>query len=74
MLNKLEKQQFIVELTGNIMNKAIEQTAKMPESWDGIELRWYLADKFADAVFGETSKRKGKRYNEYRNSVIVDNL
>lgn len=68
-----EKVTFIAELIGNVQDGIIKKTDKLPENWDGIELRWYIADKFADAVMGSYDKRS-KRYKDYENEVLVNNL
>ena len=50
------------------------KSKNMPSSWDGIELRWYIADTFAGVVFTDSGKRKGKRYADYRNETYISNL
>lgn len=45
---------------------------KIPNSWDGIELRQLLADRFAAAVF--KGVLKGKRKREYTNQCLIANL
>ncbi len=52
--------------------KAIEG-GMVPETWDGIELRWLLSDKFQEQrpIVGNQPR---KRYNDYTNEVIVRNL
>jgi hypothetical protein len=71
-MTKAEKKRFIRELCGNVAKEAQEKVSRMPESWDGIELRQYLADKFADAVMKGTMSPTRRR--AYNNEVIVSNL
>lgn len=68
-----EKVQFVNALTDTIREKVLEEIKKgtIPENWDGIELRWLLADRAASVVM---SDRKGPRYKAYQNTVIVKNL
>ncbi len=54
------------EVTRNILQ------GKIPETWDGIELRQYLADKFNDSTFPDILK--GARKREYHNTIIVSNI
>ncbi len=54
------------EVTRNILQ------GKIPEAWDGIELRQYLADKFTDSTFPDLLK--GKRKRNYKNTLIVSNI
>jgi len=67
-----EKKKLIRTLVASVKTDALAAVAKMPEDWDGIELREYLADKFAECRFrGTMDKRRTKRY---RNEVLVRNL
>ena len=43
---------------------------KMPEEWDGIELREYVADKFTESKAAPSERR----FRDYRNEVLVRNL
>jgi len=45
---------------------------KMPDEWDGVELRQYIADMFADCVIKGTMSRK--RRIAYNNEVLVKGL
>lgn len=66
-----ERITFLDELVENVKQDLIKEAGKYPDSWDGIELRWRTADVFSGVVFGEIGQRKGKRYNNYRNEVLV---
>ena len=41
-----EKRRFIRQLVNTAKKDAIKAAARMPQSWDGHELREYLADYF----------------------------
>ena len=73
-MNIAEKKEFIDELIGNVREDIYGELSKYPEDWAGIELRWRIADVFKQIVFGGIGARKGKRYSEYSNTVIVENL
>jgi hypothetical protein len=65
-----EKKQFVEELLGNIagrMNQLID-SGKIPDEWDGVEIRWWIADNFAN-TYG-SKKRKA----EYNNVILTNNL
>ena len=66
-----QKRRFIRELIGNVRDEIIAKTEKMPEEWNGIELRRFVADKFHDCVGCPMDKR---RLHDYNNEVIVRNL
>lgn len=69
-----EQTVFINELIKNVQGDIIKESNKYPEAWNGIELRWRIADVFNRVVFGEIGKRSGKRYRDYHNTVIVKNM
>jgi hypothetical protein len=75
-MTKQEQINFVRELcnAGMIeLIKNIDQN-KIPENWDGIELRWLVADKFNSCqTIANTSSSK-KRKKDYNNTVIVNNL
>lgn len=48
------------------------ESGKIPENWDGYELRSLIAEKF-NAEIRMTDKRE-KRYREYENTVLAENL
>ena len=73
-MNNQQRQDFIEELVTNVKHDLQAESAKYPEKWDGIELRWRIADIFSQVVFGESGKRKGKRYLDYKNTVYTENL
>lgn len=45
-MNKAEKKRFIRQLIRNVQNDLIEAVDRLPEEWDGIELRELIADRF----------------------------
>ena len=67
-----EQREFIYSLTSRIGAELIQQieAGKIPEDWNGIELRQLLADKFAES----TATMDRKRKSQYHNTVIVNNL
>lgn len=70
------KRRFLRELTKNILNDAITKVDRMPDHWDGIELRRFLADKFAESAMCMPKARghEGRRRRDYENEVITRNL
>ena len=68
-----DKRVFVDDLCWSITNTIKENVAKMPEEWDGHELRQYIRDKYAElSTCGDGLK--GKRLKAYKNEVIVRNL
>lgn len=67
-----EKLRFINDLTDNVKMDIIKKVADMPEEWDGIELRWYIAGKFSELPsYGGSYSRRSKRYQDYRNFIMT---
>ena len=72
--NKAEKKAFIAELIQN--NKAVifSKLDKLPPKWDGVELRWYIAEQFQTVISKVSFDKKSKRYQTYKNACITKNL
>lgn len=69
-MNVRDKCRFIRELTSSIREAALDRVKDMPEEWDGLELRYYLAEKFEDA---KTRMAPG-RVLDYREAMVEKNL
>lgn len=69
------KLRIIDELIDGVKVSIIKKVRVMPEEWDGIELRWYVAEMFKEMIVDPTTRHEyKKRYKEYRNTVIVAGL
>ncbi len=78
-MNAAEKRRFIRDLIRNVQADILAKVEKMPEDWDGHELRRYVADTFDRSAMtvgrkGPYGKPYAKRTRDYRNEVIVRNL
>jgi hypothetical protein len=79
-MTKAEKLQFIADLTADVTALIISKIDKMPEEWDGGELRRYIADSFDAQVFEpfDTGSvwgfQRSKRLAAYRNECLTRNL
>jgi len=73
-MNKQEQKSFINALCQNVENEIWLRADKgeFPETWDGKELRQYIAEKYASCVIKGTLS--GKRLKDYKNYVLVNNL
>jgi len=74
MNNKTEQEQFLKDLTQNILDDILGHLSDgdIPENWDGIELRWLLAEKFTDSA--SLCDKATKRRKDYKNWMLVNNL
>jgi hypothetical protein len=72
-MTKEDQATFVKLLTNRVILQEILEkieSDQIPESWDGIELRWYLAEMFGRITYTASKKRK----SNYDNDVIVNNL
>lgn len=66
-MNSEEKQEFIKSLLHTMEADLLKMVPRMPEEWDGVELRWLIADAAAyHAGFGNRERRA-----EYKNTIAV---
>ena len=78
-MTRNEKLKFIHDLTAEVLGYIIARVPEMPEEWDGIELRLYLADKFEEQV-GPLERgwikgyEKSARFRAYCHQRLIKNL
>jgi hypothetical protein len=69
-----DKRRFINQMTDSIRQTMLDQIPKMPEDWDGHELRELLAD-ISDYNRSHLMREiKSARVKNYRNEYAVRNL
>ena len=70
---RTEQQQFIRNLTRSLAGTIISaiEREKIPEHWDGLQLRYLLADKARDAAYIAMTRTERRDYN---NIKLVNNL
>lgn len=68
------QKQLVTELMNRLRDEVVANIdqGKVPDAWDGIELRQYVADKASEAILVGTMGVR--RLRNYRNDVIVHNL
>lgn len=72
-MNKLEQKTFVLELGMSVIQEMMETIGKgkVPENWDGVELREWMAERFNQARLGGMSRGRKAKYN---NDIMVNNL
>jgi hypothetical protein len=68
------KKKFIRDLCKSIAEGLVAQVDKMPEEWDGIELRQAIADTAQSSTaqgWGRADAGLKRRMREYKNSLIT---
>lgn len=75
-MNAESKVEFVNNLTKSVCDEIVGKilTGKIPQEWDGHELRELLADKFAAERSEPLSNKRSARYKAYRNAVLTNNL
>jgi len=63
---------IIEELCDTIRQRMLDNAHKLPEAWDGLELRQWFADIAADDI--NYKKMDRHRMRDYRNERLVRNL
>lgn len=71
-MTRQEQIKFVSALSNLIARRVIDlvKNDKIPEDWDGVELRQYLSDMFAGSTHAMPTKRK----RAYKNALLVNNL
>jgi hypothetical protein len=73
-MDKAEKRRFIEDLCDSIKQSVVDSISKMPEEWNGVELRELIADKARYSAYLLQQKNNRKRLKSYRNEVLVRGL
>lgn len=77
-MTRIEQVNFVLALCQAVRKDVVAQIddGKIPEGWDGHELRRLLADRFEDSAQMSRPMRdkRGKRYREYANTKLLNNL
>lgn len=68
-MNNAEKIRFVKDLTESVCDSVTNciRSGKVPEEWDGIELRHLLAEKFRQYVPAMSKSRK----SNYDNHIAI---
>ena len=71
-MNRQEQIDFVKDLLGKISEDVIRkiESEQIPDDWNGLQLRKFLADKFSDEVLEMKRTAKWK----YKNDVLINQL
>lgn len=71
-MNQQEKIAFVKNFTASVTETilAMYEAGKIPEKWNGFEIRQHIADTYAK----EAIRMDQARMKAYRNDVIINNL
>ena len=71
-MSRKQQRQFVKELIRNVQADLLSIVDRVPEEWDGHELRQWIADRFDAASFTLDGMKARKR--AYKNAIITLNL
>lgn len=73
-MHKSQQATIVSQLLDSLRTDILEaiREGRVPEEWDGIELRQYIADKALENIVCCAMPRK--RLKDYRNALVVRNL
>lgn len=74
-MEQKEQARFVSSLVNSVANELLDKigSGRVPEEWDGFELRWWIAQRFEEATLGSRSNNK-KRFRSFKNDILVRNL
>lgn len=74
-MTKRDQVAFLRNLSAGIVDSMIAKikAGRVPEDWDGHELRQWVVDYARESAIVSSGLR-GKRAREYRNTRLVNNL
>lgn len=79
-MNQAGKADFIEELIDAVKGTVLARVKDMPGTWDGLELRRYVAERFADAAYCQVRSiqpyalLRGARLARYKKAVLERDL
>jgi len=75
-MTKEEKKVFVSGLMASVTVSIFDKidSGDIPEEWDGIELRWYLAEKLGQQTVSPTNFYTKGRKRDYDNAVLVSGV
>lgn len=66
-MDKQEKEMFIINMADSIKLALLQKVSKIPEEWDGFELRQLFADYINEQVnYAKMDRKRKKAYNNAR--------
>lgn len=64
------KETFIRSFLGSVEEELLASVPKMPQGWDGHELRTLIAEKFQFEITRLMQDKRSRRYRDYRVEVL----
>lgn len=71
VMTRPEQRQFIGALVAAVLGDLMRDAGRVPEDWDGIELRQWIADRFQDSAYVLQRPENRRRYRDYKNVIAT---
>jgi hypothetical protein len=71
MKTPAQKTAFIEQLLETLKGELLANVEKMPEEWDGFEIRQYVADKAQMGSYAWKRQPKSRRKNYENDNIIL---
>ena len=72
-MTKKEQRTFVRVLMATVQKGMLEDIRRVPESWDGHELRQWMAERFERNTVMEGALYRG-RLREYQKTILTKDL
>ena len=72
-MNTADKEKFIRDICNSLRETAIDRVKHMPEDWDGIEIREYLAHVIERdyCILSRNPQPDRRRLRDFKNTVAT---
>lgn len=73
LMTKEQKKAFVEQLISSVQSSILEkiQDDVVPEVWEGVELREYIAYRFQQCTMWGPDKQNKARKRAFKNTVLV---
>lgn len=68
-----EQREFVESICNDLKESLLKKLPKIPEDWDGHEIRQWILDYYSDNYVIGTALSGGRK-RDYKNTIIVNNL
>lgn len=73
-MSKEEQKEFLTGIIKTVTDEMISKLDKIPENWEGGELRYWIRENFNSIVWSDRQDKRAANYRNYINDVITKGL
>jgi len=71
---EVEKKELIEDYLDRLKWNLLDKVRRMPPNWQGSEIKQLIRDTVENEINSFRHCKKQKRYQDYKNDVIINNL